>query len=166
MMTRLQEREALIRFFVERTALRVNEAANLLGCLPSALRFEARGEGALLPGDRIAWEEMAFRLLQAWPRAWLLETLSVYSRFIPSELHLTEVKWRLPLYIVRALERQAALERRRRSDMQNTTVDDCVADALHLAIDDETLATFREDGAFLEAFDYPGGAGDEDGAGL
>lgn len=151
---RLPEREALIRFFVERPDLSVKEAANLLGWQRPALLQQARSEGALLPDGRVEWHEVAFWLLQAWPRAWLLQKLGAYARLIPPELHLADVRWRLPLYMVRALERQA--------DALSVPVEDYVADALHLAIDDDTLATFRNDAAFREAYDYPSHANDDE----
>jgi hypothetical protein len=160
MMTRLPEREALIQFFVERPALPLSEAAELLGWQPSELLAEIRGEEAVLSGNRIAWNEVAYWLLRRSPRAWLLESLGAHAALIPAELHLTEVKWRLPVYVVRAIERQAAVERRGRTD-RHVTAEDYVADALDLAIDDDTVATFRDDAAFRDAYDYPGGADDD-----
>jgi hypothetical protein len=140
-------REALIRFFVERPSLTVRAAAELLGWHPAAVLAEARQEKALLPGNRVVWKEVAFWLLQAYPREWLLQTLGAHARLIPAELHLAEVQWRLPLYVLRAMERQA--------DAHTMPVEDYIADALHLVIDQETVASLQDDRAFLEAFDYP-----------
>src|SRR5438067_3444436 len=152
MTTPLQDREALIRFFVDRPALPVKEAADLLGWPAGRLLAQARDEGALLTGGRVAWDEVAFWLLQVWPRAALLEAPGAYSRFIPPELHLTEVTWRPPLSLVRALEWQAALQWRRRAEMYHTTIEDYVADELHLILEPESLP---DDPAFREAYDYP-----------
>lgn len=143
----LPEREMLIRFFVERPALPLHEAARLLGWRRSALLRHARGEGALLAGRRVAWSEVAFLLLNARPRAWLLEMLDAHAVLLPAELHLTQVRWRLPLYLVRALEREAAAH--------TTPVEDYVANALHLAIDGETVAVLSRDPAFREAYEFP-----------
>jgi len=141
------ERELLIRFFLERPALPVRDAAKLVGWSRSALLRHARSEGALLAGERVAWSEVAFLLLNAWPRAWLLQMLGAYAASLPEGLHLTQVRWRLPLYLVRALERQA--------DVDTRPIEDYVADALDLAIDDETVAVLKNDSAFREAYEFP-----------
>ncbi|HEV2719705.1 MAG TPA: hypothetical protein VG323_06775 [Thermoanaerobaculia bacterium] len=89
----------------------MREAAKLL-CWPwQTLLRAAREEEALLPGNRITWTEVAFRLVHAWPRAALLRELG---------------------------------------DAQEH-----VAEALHLLIDDETVAFFRDDEDFITAYEYP-----------
>ncbi len=156
-------REAIARFFRERAPLPVKEAADLLGWPWPKLLSRAREEEAIVGEDLVTWEEVAFWLLQAWPRAWLLETLGEHATLIPPELHLTRVTWELPLYVVRAMERQAVLQRRERDDVHGTDVQEYVAELLHLAIDEETSATFRGDRSFLDAFDYPDHGGETDG---
>jgi hypothetical protein len=148
-------RDALIRFFSQPEPLPMRYAADLLGWPWSKLVFEAESEGALLSEDRVAWSEVAFWLINAWPRAWLLETLGEAAALLPRELHLTRVGWELPTYIVRAMERQTILNRPEREDVHGTDVQDHVAELLHLAIDEETSATFRGDRGFFDAFDYP-----------
>lgn len=154
-------REAIVRFFRQRAPLPVKEAADLLGWPWPALLARAREEEALVGEDLVAWEEVAFLLLQAWPRAWLLETLGEHATLIPHELHLTHVTWELPLYVVRAMERQAVLQRRERDDVHGTDVQEHVAELLHLAIDNETVDALRDDPAFLRAYDYPQATGGE-----
>jgi hypothetical protein len=146
---------ALIRFFAEPGPLAIRDAADLLGWPWPKLLFEAQSEGALLPDERVAWAEVAFWLVNAWPRAWLLETLGEAAVLLPRELHLTRVGWELPTYIVRAMERQAILKRRDREDVHGTDVQEHVAELLHLAIDEATSATFQGDRGFLDAFDFP-----------
>jgi len=148
-------REALIRFFSQPEPLPVRYAADLLGWPWPKVVFEAESEGAFLPEERVAWAEVAFWLINAWPRAWLLDSLGEAAALLPRELHLTRVGWELPTYIVRAMERQAILKRRDREDVHGTDVQEHVAELLHLAIDEETSATFRGDRGFFDAFDYP-----------
>jgi len=155
LLPRRPSRAALIRFFAEPGPLAVRHAADLLGWPWPKLLLEARSEGALLSEERVAWAEVAFWLINAWPRAWLLETLGEAAALLPRELHLTRVGWELPTYLVRAMERQAILKRRDREDVHGTDVQEHVAELLHLAIDEETSATFRGDHGFFEAFDYP-----------
>jgi hypothetical protein len=117
---------------------------------------KAREEEALLPGGRVTWSEVAFWLLHAWPRAVLLRALGdVAVLLIPSELHLTPVPWKLPVYLVRTTEAQAILHRGLRDDVHGLDVQEHVAEALHLMIDDETRWFFRNDGDFLAAYEYP-----------
>jgi len=151
------DRKTLIRFFTERRDLSVPEAARLLGWPPRALLSRVREEAALLPDSRIAWADVAFWLLQAWPRAQLLGILGKQASLIPPDLHLTEVRWRLPLYVVRALELQAALQRTSSLDVRSTDIADYVADELHLLIEPETVETLQHDPAFRAAYDYPEG---------
>jgi len=155
LLPRRPSREALIRFFAEPGPIAVRHAAYLLGWPWPKLLFEARSEGALLSEERVVWAEVAFWLINAWPRTWLLETLGEAAVLLPRELHLTRVAWELPTYVVRAMERQAILKRRDREDVHGTDVQEHVAELLHLAIDEETSATFRGDRGFFDAFDYP-----------
>lgn len=155
LLPRRPSRAALIRFFAEPGPLPVRDAADLLGWPWPKLLLQARSEGMLLSEERVAWAEVAFWLVNAWPRAWLLDTLGEAARLLPRELHLTRVGWELPTYIVRAMERQAVLQRREREDVHGTDVEEHVAEILHLAIDDETSDTFRGDRSFFDAFDYP-----------
>ena len=155
LLPRPPSRAALIRFFTEPRPLQLRDAASLLGWPWPKLLFQARSEGVLLSEDRVSWAEVAFWLINAWPRAWLLETLGEAAALLPRELHLTRVSWQLPTYIVRAMERQAVMQRRDRDDVHGTEVEEHVAEILHLAIDEETSDTFRGDRSFVDAFDYP-----------
>jgi hypothetical protein len=151
----LPERDLLIRFFEERPALPVREAAALLGWPPERVAAQAREEEALLPGNLIAWSEVAFRLLRVWPRAALLRQLGDAAVLLPRGLHLTPVRWKLPMYLVRAMEVQAVLKRADREDVHNVAAEEYVAEALDLLVDDDTLAFFSNDAEFLAAYEFP-----------
>jgi hypothetical protein len=157
--TRLQPRApssaSLIRFFARRAPLPVRDAAELTGIGARTLRVEAREEDALLTDDRVAWPEIAFRVVHAWPRAWLLKALGAHASLIPEQLHLTRVTWDLPVYVVRAMERQAVAHRTARTDVHGLDVQEHVAEILHLAIDDETVTTFAGEPDLYAAYSYP-----------
>src|SRR4029077_17837192 len=152
---RLPGRDELVRFFAERPSLHVREAAKLLGWPGRKLLQHAHEEGGLLPGDRVAWTEVAFWLLQVWPRAALLRELGDGAILIPRELHLTTVRWELPVYVVRAMEAQAIVQRELRDDLHGLDVQEHVARTLDMMIDDTTVALFRNDADFIAAYEYP-----------
>ena len=145
----------MIRFFAERPALPVREAAALLGWPWKKLAAQAHEDDALLPGDLVAWSEVAFRLLRVWPRAELLRQLGDATALLPRGLHLTPVRWNLPMYLVRAMEVQAVLQRADRDDVHSVAAEEYVAEALDLLVDDETVAFFGKDAEFLSAYEYP-----------
>jgi len=150
---RLPERTALIRFFAERPALPLDEAARLLGW-PSRQLFEKlRAEQAFLPDGTVVWNEIAYWLLDVWPRSILLRALGDKAVLIPRELHLRPVAWKLPFYLVRAMEVQAVLARE--AVVHGASVEDHVAKNLHLLLDDATVAFFRNDADFNAAYEYP-----------
>jgi hypothetical protein len=153
---RLPGRDALVHFLTERPELPVREAARLLGWPPQKLLVTAGEADALLSGNRVAWDEVAFRLVHAWPRAALLRKLGDAAILLPRELHLTRVPWELPIYLVRAMEVQAVLRRAMRDDVHALDAQEHVAEALHLAIDDDTAVFFRNDEDFIAAYEYPG----------
>lgn len=142
-------------FFRERPTLTTKEAGDVLGWLDAQVHFRALDEGGLLPGDRVAWEDVAFWLLSVWPRAWLMETLGPAARLLPDGLHLTHIPWELPRYIVRAMERQAALRCTPDDVQHQITVQDYVARVLHLAIEPDTAEALAGDPVFADAYDYP-----------
>lgn len=147
------ERDALIHFLAERPALPLHDAARLLGWSSRQLVQNLRPERAFLPDGRVVWSEVAYLLLEVWPRALLLRELGDRAVLIPRELHLRPVSWKLPIYLVRAMEVQAVLARE--EGVHGESVEDHVAKGLHLLLDDETIAFFRNDAEFLAAYEYP-----------
>jgi hypothetical protein len=161
--------ESLTRFFRldPRARVPLAQVAELLGTTPDHLGATLRDE---LPRSRtasIAWTEAAAYLFDAWSRADLLDALGPDSAgLIPAAFHLTRVPWSLPIFVVRAMEHQAArtwqddprLRRTLAPDhLHARRVDDYLADLLYAEIQPETLRAFRDDRAFLRAFYYPVG---------
>ncbi|HYI12080.1 MAG TPA: hypothetical protein VEK57_23710 [Thermoanaerobaculia bacterium] len=149
------EREALVRFFAEaRRPLALGEAAALLGWTREQVEARATGDRAL-EGELVSWDEVAFLLLETWPRALLLEALGAGTAALPRELHLQPVQWELPIYVVRAVEQQFLLHRWANAEARDLTLQDYVAWLLHLAIEEETVTAMRGDRGFVEAYEFP-----------
>jgi hypothetical protein len=159
--------EDLVRFFALQGRRRVPLAllADLLGMNPSALRGTLLAEGGDRDVESIPWPEAAAYLFDAWPRVDILAALaSDHLKRIPRLFHPTRVNWSIPIFIVRAMEHQAAAAWRRDprllasiSPNNNAArgIHDYVADLLFNEIQPETQFAFRDDPEFLAAFKYP-----------
>jgi len=146
----------LQRFFKERRPCSIAEAADIVGYSEAWVRKRAEIEGIDLAGGFVPWEDVMLWFLRAWPLA-LVED-SVPRDTLPALLRTTTVTWRLPRYLVQALDRQTQLESARSNDRHALTVEQYVAEQLHLVIDDDTVAAMNDDGAFMDAWLFPDGA--------
>jgi len=141
--------EPLARFFAmdPRKRVAISQVAELLGITPESFRSMLAGEGGRRRGDTLAWDEAAAWLFDSWPLAQLLDTLGPgHARHVPRHFHPTRVAWSIPVFIVRAMEHQAAAR----------GVHDYVTDLLFNEIQPETLVAFGGDPAFVAAYNYPG----------
>ncbi|HET8797868.1 MAG TPA: hypothetical protein VFO89_09275 [Thermoanaerobaculia bacterium] len=145
----------LARLFAEKPALAVCEAAAILGWSEAQVRLSVSEVGASLDDERVRWEDVAFWLLDAWPRQRLLDALGPAAALLPRGLHLTHAPWQLPRYLVHGLTRQAALQLSRDEVEHGLMVQDYVARVLHLAIEPETVSALARDAVFREAWEYP-----------
>ena len=152
----LPPKRMLIRFLGDRRPVPLEVAAQLLGFSAEWVRARAAGEAMLLPGDKVPWEDVVHWFLDVWPRDAILARLQPDADvLLPPGLHLRRVQWRLPAYLVAALEVQAGLDARRRGDRHDASVDGYLAEQLHSIIEDSTVAALGEDDDFLAAFHYP-----------
>lgn len=148
------DRAKLAAFFKKDPSRRVRicDLAPLLGTSTDQVRTMLRADDLDMRSDAIEWGEAASYLFDAWPRAQILAALGpVLSRLIPHAFHPVPVQWGIPLFIVQAMEYQAAQAGRFTSPL----VDDYVADILFNEIRPATVGTLSSDGAFLEAYSYP-----------
>ncbi|HYH06980.1 MAG TPA: hypothetical protein VEK11_07955 [Thermoanaerobaculia bacterium] len=160
--------EELARFFAADPRKRVPlpQIAQLLGITPELFRSLLADEGGQRSSDTLTWPEAASFVFDAWPRTQLLETLgAAHALRVPGHFHPTRVAWCIPIFIVRAMEHQAAVEWRRDPRLQRSLspnhssargVQDYVTDLLYNEIQPETVIAFRDDPAFLAAYDFPG----------
>jgi hypothetical protein len=159
--------EQLVRFFTtdRRRRVPLSHVAELLGITIEMFRSMLASEGGHRRFDTLPWAEAAAYVFDAWPRAELLDALGPdHASGVPAGFHPTRVSWSIPIFIVRAMEYQAAAERRRdprvlTSIAPNHTatrgVHDYVADLLFNEIQPETLVAFDGDPAFLAAYNFP-----------
>ncbi|HYC89935.1 MAG TPA: hypothetical protein VEO54_12040 [Thermoanaerobaculia bacterium] len=160
--------EHLARFFTadRRRPVPVSQVAELLGVTTAMFRSILESEGGRRRSGTLPWAEAAAYLFDAWPRAHLLDALGpAHASRVPADFHPTRVSWTIPIFIVRAMEHQAAADWRRDPRVQQSAfpnhtaargVDDYVADLLSNDIRPETLAAFAADPAFLAAYHFPG----------
>lgn len=147
--------DSLIRFFRNRRPVLVRDAAHLLGWPLPRVLSRARDDGVVLSDDCLPWEDVAFWLIAAWPRDAVVAALERAATRLPTELCLRPVTWRLPRYVVTAMERQARLQRAGCEDAHDRSVQGYVADVLHLSIESVTVDALREDRSFMSAYRYP-----------
>ncbi|HEX6096907.1 MAG TPA: hypothetical protein VF432_11330 [Thermoanaerobaculia bacterium] len=146
--------ESLTRFFRTDPRARIPLArlASLLGVSRDAARAILQEEGGHHPDAGIPWSEAAALLFDAWPRIAILDSLGPEAgHVIPAQFRPAPVRWRVPIFVIRAMEHQAA----RACSAHPRPIDDYIADLLSAAIEPETLAAFRDDAAFVQAFHYP-----------
>ena len=150
----------LQRFFRERRPCSIAEAADIVGYSEAWVRKRAEIDGVDLTAGAVAWEDVMLWFLRAWPLPLVEDAVPAETlAHLPALLRTTTVTWRLPRYLVRALDRQTALESARSNDRHALTVEQYVAEQLHLVIDDDTVATMNDDRGFMEAWLFPDGAG-------
>lgn len=163
--------ETLVRFFStpRDASVPLSEVAELLGTTIAAVHAMLRAEGAEVVDATIPWSEAAAYLFDAWPRARILDALGPDAP-IPPEFQLTRVTWSIPIFILRAIEYQAAAAWRNDPRVRGSAapnhsyargVDDYVADLLYDAIDPATIEAFRDDEDFRRAFHFPAAEPDE-----
>jgi hypothetical protein len=164
---RFPSRETLAELFRtdQRQRVRVPQLAQLLGAPDGQVREVLLGEGVELRFDSVEWGEAAGYLFDAWPRPQIIDALGPHlARLIPAAFHPTRVRWGIPIFIIRAIEHQAALMRENDPRVNaaavgghfiTPAVEDYVADILFTEIQPSTVAALAIDSAFLEAYHYP-----------
>jgi len=131
-------------------------AAQLLGFSTEWVRARAAADAMLLPGEKVPWEDVMLWFLHAWPRDAVIARLEPDAGLLlPAGLHLRTVEWRLPAYLVAAIEAQAGLDARRHRDRHDASVGTYLAEQLHNLIDHATVAALAGDEEFLTAFHFP-----------
>lgn len=149
--------EVLAGFFRmdPRGRVRVPALAQLLGAPDSRVREVLLGEGVELRFDSLGWGEAAGYLFDAWPRARIIAALGPDARRIPAAFHPARVRWRIPRFILRAMQHQAALLRENDPLFVSPAVEDYIADILFTEIEPSTVAHLATDRAFFAAYHYP-----------
>jgi hypothetical protein len=152
--------EELIRFFQKRSPVPLGAVAKLVGVTESQISLDLSNEGVLRKDGMADWEDVASRLLLAWPRTWLFHSLGAYAEELPTDLRPVPVTWMLPRYLVVAMAVQAKLRSANSAEVHTDDISHYVADLLDLAIEPYTVDVLRADAAFMEAFGFPHGSDD------
>lgn len=149
----------------QRRRVRVPMLARLLGASAEQVREVLLNEGVQLRSDSVEWGEAAAYLFDAWPRAQIIDALGPdAARLIPAAFHPAGVHWRIPLFILRAIEHQAALMHENDPRVNPAAIEghfispaleDYIADILFAEIHPSTVADLASDTAFVEAYHYP-----------
>lgn len=148
----LPDRATLIRVMSARRPIPVRTAAAILHRTPLSVRRAARDADALLPGDTVAWAEVARWLLERWPLAILVSVLGSAVHLLPQGLHPLPLITQQPAYIVHALRAQWRFGALPHRFAPAATFDDYLSDLFHRAIEPETIAALRHDPEFVRAY--------------
>lgn len=142
------------RFFERRQACTIREVGALLGISAAEVRRQIAAGDLPLERGRVPWTEAALAFHSAWPPHVTEDLVSGIAAY-PELLRPSAVTWRLPAYLLIALERQAARARALTPERRLLTVEQYAAEELHALIDPETIEALRGDAAFLEACFFP-----------
>ena len=108
----------LQRFFRERRPCSIAEAADIVGYSAAWVRKRAAVDGIDLTSGFLPWEDVMLWFLRAWPLPLAEDSVPPETlAYLPALLRTTTVTWRLPRYLVHALDRQTELESVRRRSL-------------------------------------------------
>jgi len=105
-------------------------------------------------GDEIPWAEVAAIVQQTWTPADLDAAVGTVEGF-PTLLRMSLVHWRLPAYLVIALEHIVVEMREDSPEGETLTVESYVARLLDLFMDMDRVQRLCSDPVFREAFEFP-----------
>lgn len=154
---KLPSRDALERFFRDRPDCTLAEAAEVIG---SDIEWVA-GHVDDAAAPLVPWDEVALLFLRVWPPA-TLEAMLQDIGGLPELYRLRRVEWRLPEYLVIALEKCAARERAERDDAQDLTLEQWLSEQLLMLISPDVYDELMADPAMREAYLFPQGDDEEE----
>jgi hypothetical protein len=160
------DRQTLAEFFRldPRKRVRVAALSRLLDAPDQQVRRLLLGGGVPSRFDTIEWGEAAVLLFDAWPRTQIIEVLGPEARLIPPAFQPAPVQWQIPIFIIRAIQHQAALAWENDPRVNPAVVDgrftphavdDYVADILLNEIQPATVDALGHDPEFFQAYHYP-----------
>jgi hypothetical protein len=147
---KLPSRDALIRLFHDRPDYTLAEAAEVIGFDVEWVAGRVEDAGAPL----VPWDEVATLFLQVWPPT-TLEAILKDVGGLPKLYRLTRVGWRLPEYLVIALEKCAARARAERDDTHDLTLEQWLSEELLTLVTPAVYPELIADPATREAYLFP-----------
>jgi hypothetical protein len=149
-------REALIRCFRDRLDCTLHEVAEIVGSSVEWIAAHVGDPDALVP-----WDEAALLFLRAWPPA-TQEAMLKDIGGLPELYRLKRVDWRLPEYLVIAMEKCAARERAARDDAHDLTLEQWLSEQLLMLVNPEVYDELMADPVMREAYTFPAGGRDKE----
>jgi hypothetical protein len=144
----------LRRFFSNCNPVSLPEAAALFGCDPGWLIAQLDPIAVPHPEEGIPWAEMAVLVREIFTLAELDAVAGTMPGF-PSLLRVSSVEWRLPTYLLIALEHLVADERAASAEASRLTVEAYVARQLSDLLDMDVFDRLSLDPAFRAARHFP-----------
>ena len=144
----------LRRFFDDPRPVSVGEAAALFGCDSDGILAQLDEVAVPHPEDGIPWVEFAALVRQRLTPA-ELDTVAGGTPSFPALLRVSSVEWRLPAYLLVALEHLVAEERVLNPRASRLTVEAYVARHLDLMLEHDVFERLCVEPAFREAFHFP-----------
>jgi len=144
----------LRRFFNDRSEVSIREAVALLGRDPAWIIAQLDQIAVPHPEQGIPWGEIA-ALVRETLTPEELEAAAGSAPAFPALLRVSSVEWKLPAYLLIAIEHLVANERAVNPLASRLTVEAYVARHLDLTLDSETLSRLSIESAFREAFHFP-----------
>jgi hypothetical protein len=147
--------DALRRFLNERAPCTIRDASELVGFAGDwVLERIAEEQVVLDTALRIPWSVVALWFLRAWsPR--LLDSMLEGVEGWPELLRLTTAEWKLPRYLLMAIEIQVAREREEAHDAHDFTAEQWLSEQLHLLIGPDLYEELTADPALRSAYLFP-----------
>ncbi len=142
------------QFFRERLPVSFRDAALIVRADPSWLLTQIENPERAVAGDPIPWTEVAALVQRTWTPADLDAAVGTIEGF-PKLLRVSLVHWRIPAYLLIALEHIVAGMRADSPESATLTVESYVARLLDLFMDMDRVQRLCSDPAFREAFEFP-----------
>jgi hypothetical protein len=114
----------------------------------------AEDEVVLDAAGRIPWSVVALWFLRAWPPRQLESMLDGVEGW-PELLRLRSAKWKLPRYLLIAIEMCVAQEREEAEDAHDFTTEQWLSEQLHLLIGADLHDELIADSALASAYLFP-----------
>jgi hypothetical protein len=132
----------------------VPEAAALFGSEPAWIVAQLDEVAVPQPEQGIPWSEIALLVREIFTPAELDAVAESVPGF-PNLLRVSSVKWRLPAYLLMALDEAVAAERALNPAASRLTVEAFVARHLSMTLDSEIFDRLSDDPTFREAVEFP-----------
>ncbi|MEA2239959.1 MAG: hypothetical protein QOC81_4683 [Thermoanaerobaculia bacterium] len=142
------------RFFIDRLPVSLADAAAITRSHTAWVLAEIENPERVVAGGLIPWSEVAAIVQRTWTPADLDAAAGTTAGF-PALLRVSLVQWRLPAYLLIALERIVAETRGDSPEGDTLTVEAYVARQLDLLLDMDLAEGLCSDSAFREAFEFP-----------